>query len=448
MKRAVLLTAAVLMGSLPLAAPFATAAPVTSAAVTPLPVAGFSSLWAHLGDAYAEELAARVLRDNPDVLRMAARLDEARAVTAGAGGRLKPRVDAAVSASRGNDQFGVTGSESLVRGGFEARWELDLSGRLRASVAAARAGEARDEALYEDAAHAVLARMTEGLVMARMLAAQSRALEASLKAQDETIALLRSRQSAGLNEATRLELALSTRARTQARWSEIAARYSDAVIGLERITGVPVADLETRLNSDDLSVPQEGWVTAVPLERIRGNPAVRAAFAQAQAADALATEARAARWPTLSLTAFLGVQDGSDGLRLAGNPIGSLASALAAPLFNGGQLKAQEAAAAARRDQARAAYESSVRDALADASLAVNGFERAQTLRDGYLAAQAHDAELERLAGRRADSGLVSVIEVSEAQDRLAQAQLQVAEATGAGHLAYIALMRSLGPGG
>ncbi|ESQ88955.1 hypothetical protein ABAC460_14335 [Asticcacaulis sp. AC460] len=442
--RAVLLTAAALV----LAVPFATAQPAQTAAVAPLQVSRFSSLWAHLGDPYAEELAARVLRENPDILRMAARLDEARAVTQGAGGRRKPRVDASASASHGNDQIGVTDSESLARGGFEARWELDLSGRLRAGVAAARAGEARDEALYEDAAHAVLARMTEGLVTARMLAAQARALEASLKAQDETITLLRSRQSAGLNEATRLELALSTRARTAARWSEIASRYSDTLIGLERITGVPVAELEERLNTDDLAVPQDGWVTAVPLDRLRGNPAVRAAYAQGLAADALAQEARAARWPSLSLTAFLGVQEGSDGLRLSGNPIGSLAAALTAPLFNGGQLKAQEAAAMARREQARAGYEGAVRDALADSALAVNGFDRAQTLRDGYLAAQAHDAELVRLAARRADSGMVSVIEVSEAQDRLAQARLQVAEATGAGHLAYIALIRSLGPGG
>jgi NodT family efflux transporter outer membrane factor (OMF) lipoprotein len=116
-----------------------------------------ASWWRQFGDPELDQLINRALAQNLDVETAAARIREARAreVVAGAAGL--PEVDTSASASRERisehaipipptggsggqpGQFGLPGSEfNTFRIGFDASWEIDLFGKTRRSVEAAR----------------------------------------------------------------------------------------------------------------------------------------------------------------------------------------------------------------------------------------------------------------------------------------------------------------------
>src|SRR5437762_8867489 len=122
--------------------------------------ANLASWWHSFGDPELDKLVNRALAQNLDVETAAARIREARARELVAGAAALPQVDAQASASRQrisekaipvppgagssgtgtSDSFGLPGREfSTFRIGFDASWEIDLFGRTRRSVEAARA---------------------------------------------------------------------------------------------------------------------------------------------------------------------------------------------------------------------------------------------------------------------------------------------------------------------
>ena len=113
--------------------------------------------WSGFGDPQLSDLVNRALAQNLDVEMAAARIREARAREIVAGAARLPEVDAQGSVARqrisenaipvppgsgsgGGGTFGLPGSEfTTFRVGFDASWELDLFGKTRRSVEAARA---------------------------------------------------------------------------------------------------------------------------------------------------------------------------------------------------------------------------------------------------------------------------------------------------------------------
>ena len=127
-----------------------------SSSVSDAELAGW---WSGFGDPQLTELVNRALAQNLDVEMAAARIREARAREGVAGAAALPQVDAQGSVTRqrisenaipappgsggggaGGGGFGLPGQEFTTwRAGFDASWELDLFGRTRRSVEAARA---------------------------------------------------------------------------------------------------------------------------------------------------------------------------------------------------------------------------------------------------------------------------------------------------------------------
>lgn len=407
----------------------------------------YAQLWDRLDDPVIPQLADELLRNNTDITAVAARLDETRALAGMASAAGRPQVETTVFGSHGNDQVGTTSTERLVRGGLQARWELDLSGRISAERRRADAATRRQSALVEDIRFALLAEMTQQVVIYRKLSRQADDLQRGIKAQDETIALLTTRQLAGLNESTRLELSRGNRAAAAGRLSQLYSAQQDAVYTLERLTGLPAAVLAQRLaRTYTLPAPDADWISSISLARLEDRPDVRAASAEVERAYADRDAVQRSYWPRVTLAAFLGVQDGTSGLRIASNPIGNLAATLAAPVITGGARKAQTRAAEARGASAAASLESSLRIALQESQTAINRFSRTLSAHQEQMTAIHHYSETVKLARSRETAGYSDAIEVTEAQRRLYDAELEATEHLAAANLAHIALQRSLGP--
>jgi outer membrane protein, multidrug efflux system len=409
----------------------------------------YEGLWAELKDPAPEALARKLITQNADIRIMAARLAEVKALNIGVKSAQLPELDFNLLSSRGNNLAGATSTETYLKGELAARWEIDLFGRIKANVRASEASIAEQTALKSDVTYAVLSEMTQYIITYRKLITQNNFLNQSLEAQNQTISLLRSRQSGGVNEATRLELALALRAQTLSRQKLITAQQQTQLFQLERLTGLSLAEIQAILQTEhDLTEPQSAWVEAVPLERLKYRPDVRIALAQIIRTDASVNIAKAEQWPNLSLSAYLEAQDGSSGLRLSDNPVGSLAASLVTPIFNAGRLKSNLAAAKSRQAAAVVRYEQTLQIALSESQGALTDFERARLSRQDQEMAVTHYQETLKLAQSRNLAGYSSVIEVSEAQSRLYDSQLSAIEDIAAGHLSYVKFLRAVGPNG
>jgi multidrug efflux system outer membrane protein len=151
-------------------------------------------------------------RENIDIKIAATRVTEARAIARQAHARYFPELNLTGSSTRGNTQPGSTEAVTISRGGFDAAWEVDLFGSVRADNAAAiaRARAANSDA--QNIRNTVLTDLLRAIIEWRQATQTARATTALLAAQDEQINLFSIRVAAGLIDNT-----LVTRARRPGR---------------------------------------------------------------------------------------------------------------------------------------------------------------------------------------------------------------------------------------
>jgi NodT family efflux transporter outer membrane factor (OMF) lipoprotein len=149
-------------------------------------------------------------------------------------------------------------------------------------------------------------------------------------------------------------------------------------------------------------------------------PDVLATRLRAEAAAKRIDQARAAFYPNVNLTAFIGLQSLSLNLLARGDSsIGSVGPAVSLPIFDGGRLRGQLRGAEADYAEAVANYERAVVQAMQDVADAATS-SRAL---GGQLASigEAVDAAREawRIQNNRYEGGLSAYLDVLSAEDNL-----------------------------
>jgi multidrug efflux system outer membrane protein len=174
---------------------------------------------------------------------------------------------------------------------------------------------------------------------------------------------------------------------------------------------------------------------------------VRAAEQELIAANADIGVARAAFYPTLSLTGLLGgVSPNLNDLFAAGRTW-SIGAGLLGPLFAGGNLIAQERVARARFDGARATYEQTFTRALGEVSTDLVAIEKLATEESERTRAVNASRDSVRLATRRYESGFSAYFEVLDALQQLLPAETALVVTRRDRLAALVALYRALGGG-
>ena len=186
----------------------------------------------------------------------------------------------------------------------------------------------------------------------------------------------------------------------------------------------------------------------LPSDLLLHRPDVVAAEQRLIAANARIAEARAALFPRIALTGYLGSESASLGdLFSAPARIWSLAFALAQPIFQGGRLFAEVEAVEARDRQALAQYQKTLQEAFREVRQALNTQARAREVYDAEGARAAALTEALRLARIRYENGLLSLLEVIDAERNLLQAELNRSDALRAQRAAIADLVKALGGG-
>jgi len=325
-------------------------------------------------------------------------------------------------------------------------WEIDLWGKLRRATEAARA----ELLATEQARQTVILSLTSGVATSYVtlidLDRQLAIAKSTADSRGEFFRIIKLRFEGGvvseveLNQArSDYEFALST---VPVIEKQIAQQENALSVLLGRNPG-PIARDRTL---DKLVLPQ---VPAdLPSSLLERRPDIRQSEQLMVAANARIGVAKAQFFPTISLTAILGTASSALGNLFKGaSQTWSYGGTVTQPIFTGGNLISQLRVAESQQKTALLQYQKSIQTAFQE----VNDSLIDQTKTREQLAAQARQVDslrnYARLARLRYDNGFTSYLEVTDAETKLFNAELQYVQSQGQLFFALINVYKSMGGG-
>lgn len=423
--------------------------PVAGALTTTPAVAG--RWWTLFGDTQLDALVDQALTSSPDALTAAARVEEADAVLRQVNAALLPQIDANAGISRSRSILpNAVEPTGLLRNtnriGLSTSFELDVWGRLRRASEAARAQALGTRYTSETVSLSLAASVTQAYLNLRALDAQLLVNRDSVSSQAKSTQLARVRFDGGYVsqlDVQQAEGALATYTAAQVQLEKNRA-LAESLLGL--LVGQP----GLKVAAGDLrSLPVPPTPPAgLPSSLLEARPDVRKAETDLIAANAKIGVAKAALFPSITLTGSLGREsrDLSD-LFSPAAAVWSIGAGLTQPIFEGGRLRAQVEQVSAQQKQSLEAYRKSVQTAFREVNDALitvrqNGDSEVAL----GQAMQAAKRSLQ-LAQARYDSGYSPYLEVLTAQRSSNDATLAWVQNRQARLSSSVDLFKALGGG-
>lgn len=413
-----------------------------------------SRWWTLIDDPDLPGLVETALRNNRDLKRAIARIDEADAMFRLNGAALLPQINAEASATR--NRVTEVGAVPLPanapvyradqRLALTTTYEIDVWRRLRDTREASRASLLAARETADAVAMTVAGTVAQTVVSLRATDLSLDLSRRTLTSREESLRLIRIRRSEGVGSDLEERQAEAALENLRAQKSQLERTRSLLQNQLALLCGEATVQLPPRA---DLAMPEAPVPPAgLPSALLESRPDIRAALAQMQSARLQTQAVRAARFPLISLTGTFGQQSGDlADLLTAPGRIWSLAAGLAAPLFDAGRAEARTEQARAQSLQAQASYEAAVLNAFREVSDALVSLDQNRRIEDA-LAAQ-RDASLgaagvSRLRYEGGYSGWLEVLDAERSANAAEQAWVTARQARIA---ATIDLLKALGTG-
>ncbi|MDC8013987.1 efflux transporter outer membrane subunit [Tahibacter soli] len=407
--------------------------------------------WRQFDDPVLAGLVDRALTAAFDVRLAVARVDAARAAFTEARLDQLPHVTVGADYAHSRQQQPGSGSGERVElesrsAGFDARWELDLFGRVRRQTEAARAELGAREANLRDAQVTVAAEVARNYFQLRGAQRQLGVARDNRDNQRETLRLTQFRFDEG--GGTELDVA-SSRARlaaTEATIPSFEAAEKRYAYRLAVLLGQKPGALDAELAPKTAPA----YVKALPIgdvaNLLRRRPDVRAAERNLAAATARVGVATADLYPRISVAGFIGFLAGTGtGLGDAASKAWSVNPSVSWTGLDFGSARARLRTSKADADGALAAYEQSLLVALEDTENAFVNYGK-QTAR---LASLVDQAQASRRAAQLAEiqfrEGGADFLLLLDAQRTLLSAEDAVAQAETDVNTGAVAVYKALG---
>ena len=410
--------------------------------------------WTLYNDEVLNDLISKASKNNTDLKIAVARIEEADGYMREVGAALFPQVNVDSSASR----FKVTelGATPLFNGMSPTRsnynvklsttFELDFWGKLRRAQESAKAQALASRFAKDTVDLSLKSLVTGDYLLLRSLEAQIELSKASMKSREDSLALTQRRLEGGVSSALDVHQA-------EVAYNNLKAQLADltrqrAII--EHQLAVLAGDLDLKIAAGDIQslpippVPPVG----LPSTLLEARPDVRQAEQNLIAANAKIGVAKAALFPTISLTAGLGGEskDLGDVLKSAAR-IWNGGLSLNLPVFDSGRLSSKVDQASAEKKQLLASYERAVQNAFTEVNDALVNV-RQNTEREAALnASQSSASKALEIANNRYKSGYTGYLEVLDAQRVFNDASLAYVQSRQARLTSTVELFKALGGG-
>jgi outer membrane protein, multidrug efflux system len=411
-----------------------------------------NTLWWELyRDAELQKLIRVALEENKDLKRAVATVDEFAARALVAKTDFAPQMNVTTNAPA----FGNT--KNLAFPGFpnpfnyyvqgNLAWELDIWGRIRRSNEAALG----DLLAREENRRALIVQIVGGVAQAyfdlRQFDMQLDIAKRTLQAWEESVRIAQLRLREGVIKRLDLDQFEAERENAAARIAELKRQMVQKENELSLLLGRNPGQI-SRGHSLTEQVMPPVVPAGLPSELLQRRPDVIQAEQQLAAATARIGQAKADRFPKLSITGGLGIASPQLSQLVTHETFFGVAGpSLAGPLFNAQVLGFQQEAAEAQAKQAVAQYEQTILVAfreVEDALVAVS------TAREQAAAQERQVTALRsalHLANLRYQGGLANYLDVLIAQRSLFDAELSLASTRRLHLVSVVQLYKALGGG-
>lgn len=322
-------------------------------------------------DARLTEVIEQALANNRDLRVAALNVDKARALYRVQRAEQLPSVAVGASGNHSRTPAALNGGESAgtshqynVELGFSS-YELDLFGRLRNLSDAAL----EDYLALEDTRRSTQISLVAEVANAWLSLAADRALlqlaEETLASQQASYDLLQRSHALGNTSGLALSQARSTVESARGDVALYRSQIQQDLNALNLLAGGTVADalLPANLQQDSAQLPE--IPAGLPSSLLQRRPDVLAAEHSLKAANADIGAARAAFFPSISLTAAAGTGSSAlSGLFKGGSGAWSFAPSIALPIFDAGSNRANLDAAQSEHALQLAGYEQALQSAF------------------------------------------------------------------------------------
>jgi len=336
---------------------------------------------------------------------------------------------------------------SLFQGSVSASWELDFWGKFRRATQAARADLLAAEWNGRAVITSLIASLAGAYYQLLELDLQLEISKRTLTSRQESLQLTRLQESQG---------AVSLLDVRQAE--QLVYNAAQTIIDIERRTEQQENFISVLLARNPGSIPRGRKLTeqphdplvpaGLPSSLLQRRPDIQLQEARLVAANARIGVARAAFFPSISLTGGAGVQSAAltdlfKGPSGVWNFIGSLTQ----PIFAGGRLSSGVKLAEAQQKEALIVYQQTIQQAFREVSDALVAYRKNRQFREQQelLANSTRDAL--SLAEQRYRGGAASYLEVLDSNTRTFTAELGLAQAQLNELLALVQLYNALGGG-
>ncbi len=428
----------------------------------PLADQALAGWWDRFKDPLLSRLVEQALAQNLDLVQADARITQARAGLTAAKAALLPAGDLGGQAGRAYQSLetplgrvldsapGYDRSGSSYEVNLEASWELDVFGGLRRGREAALAEYQASLAGARAVRLAVAAQTADLYVDIRGL--QTRLAIARHQVDTQQGLLLMVRLLNGKELATDRELrqAEGGLAEVQASIPGLEFSLERAMNALDVMLATPPGTWRSQL-AGAASIPDAPRIetAGTPADLLRRRPDLIAAERRLAAANARIGTAMAEYYPKLSLSALLGsattISSGNLFSHDANQALGALG--VRWRLFDFGRIDAQIQAAKGQRAESLAAYRQAVLRATEDVEDALTGQLKREEQVTLLTAGEASLSQARQAAALAYQKGVLPLVDVLQADERLLRTADARAQAQTAAAQAAISTFKALGGG-
>jgi multidrug efflux system outer membrane protein len=405
--------------------------------------------WEQFGDPVLNDLVAEALRENRDLLIATARIDEFAGKYGFVRAGLFPQVGAGYEVSRqrnvppGAVDPVTYNSYSAV---LSAAWEIDIWGRIRRQTEAANAQLLASEEGRNGVVLSLVGSVAGAYINLRNLDRQLEIAKATAKSRGESYQLFKLRFEGGVISLLELSQNKSQYEEALATIPTLEKAVAQQENGLSVLLGRNPGPIVRGKDIDQLALP--AIPAGLPSDLLERRPDIRRAEQDLIAANALIGAARAAYFPTISLTGLFGYASPSLSSLFDGpSKVWQYGAPITMPIFTAGAIAGQVKAAEAVQQQTLFAYQKAIQQAFREVDDSLVSQDRT---REQLLAQRRQVEALQQYAAMarlRYDNGYTSFIEVLDAERSLFNVQLQYTQTQQVQLQAMINLYLAMGGG-
>jgi outer membrane protein, multidrug efflux system len=409
-----------------------------------------SDWWRGFGSQDLSELIQHAQRANDDLRAAIARVHQADAQRRIAGAPLLPALSLDANATRARAP--VPAGNAFMTGNdfnplLSASYELDFWGKNRAAYAAAAASARASRYDRTTVELGVMASVAGTYFQALELRDRLAIADANLTNATRILAGLRLEETAGTATALDVAQQETVVATVNATIPPLRQQLRQSIDALAILVGSSPEELDvTRGSLDELGEPPVR--PGLPSELLTRRPDVAEAEAQLIAANANIAQARAAFFPSISLTASGGYESAAlaDLVRPA-NRVWSIGAGLTQPIFQGGALLGSYSLAKGHYEELLADYHKAVISAFGNVEDALIAVQQTRDQVERQQQATLTAQRAYEFAQRQMRAGTINVLTLLNTETSLFSARDALAQAKYARLAALVSLYQALGGG-